>query len=63
MDTSGAGPVHRHDLAAVPARPGVHDVGPVEGVVILQRISMFFVLEIGTRSVHLLGATTNPNCQ
>jgi Transposase IS66 family len=26
-DTSGAGPGHRHDLAAVPARPGVDDVG------------------------------------
>ena len=26
-DTSGAGPVHRHDLAAVPALPGVDDGG------------------------------------
>jgi hypothetical protein len=27
MDTSGTGPGHRHDLAAVPAHPGVDDVG------------------------------------
>jgi hypothetical protein len=26
-DTSGTGPGHRHDLAAVPAHPGVDDVG------------------------------------
>jgi putative transposase len=27
VDTSGTGPGHRHDLAAVPAHPGVDDVG------------------------------------
>jgi putative transposase len=27
VDTSGTGPGHRHDLAAVPAYPGVDDVG------------------------------------
>jgi putative transposase len=29
--------------------------------VTLQRISVFFVLEVATRSVHLLGMTTNPD--
>jgi putative transposase len=29
--------------------------------VTLQRISVFFVLEVGNRSVHLLGMTTNPD--
>jgi transposase InsO family protein len=29
--------------------------------VTLQRISVFFVLEVASRSVHLLGATTNPD--
>jgi putative transposase len=27
----------------------------------LQRISVFFVLEVGNRSVHLLGMITNPD--
>jgi len=35
----------------------------VDCAVTLQRISVFFCLEIGTRSVHLLGATTNPDCR
>ena len=39
------------------------DFFPVDCAVTLQRISVFFVLEIGTRSVHLLGATTNPDCR
>ena len=31
------------------------------GAVTLQRIYVLFVLEVGSRSVHLLGATTNPD--
>ena len=33
----------------------------VDCAVTLQRIYVFFVLEVGTRFVHLLGATTNPD--
>jgi putative transposase len=33
----------------------------VDCAVTLQRIYVFFVLEVGNRSVHLLGATTNPD--
>jgi putative transposase len=33
----------------------------VDCAVTLQRIYVFFVLEVGSRSVHLLGATTNPD--
>lgn len=33
----------------------------VDGVVTLRGIYVFFVLEVGDRSVHLLGATTNPD--
>jgi putative transposase len=36
------------------------DFFPVGCAVTLKRISVFFVLEVGTRSVHLLGTTTNP---
>jgi hypothetical protein len=33
----------------------------IDCAVTLQRIYVFFVLEVGNRSVHLLGTTTNPN--
>lgn len=33
----------------------------VDCAVTLQRIYVFFVLEVGSRSVHMLGATTNPD--
>jgi hypothetical protein len=33
----------------------------VDCAVTLKRIYVFFVLEVGNRSVHLLGTTTNPN--
>jgi putative transposase len=36
------------------------DFFPVDCAVTLKRISVFFVLEVGNRSVHLLGTTTNP---
>jgi putative transposase len=39
------------------------DFFPVDCAVTLQRISVLFVLEVGSRSVHLLGATTNPDGQ
>jgi hypothetical protein len=65
MDTFGAGPVHRHDLAAVPAREAstmlACDFFPVDYAVTLQRVSVLFVLEVNSRSVHLLGATSNPD--
>ena len=37
------------------------DFFPVNCAVTLQRIYVLFVLEVGSRSVHLLGATTNPD--
>jgi putative transposase len=36
------------------------DFFPVDCAVTLQRISVFFVLEVASRSVHLLGATPDP---
>jgi hypothetical protein len=38
-------------------------VREVDCAVTLQRIYVLFVLEVGSRSVHLLGATTNPDGQ
>jgi putative transposase len=62
---SGAGPGHRHDLAAVPAHSGVDHAGvrllPCGLRSHAQRIYVFFVLEMPSRSVHLLGTTTNPD--
>ncbi len=37
------------------------DFFPVDCAVTLTRISVFFVLEVPSRSVHLLGTTTNPD--
>jgi hypothetical protein len=37
------------------------DLFHVDCAVMLQRIYVFFVLEVGDRSVHLLGATTHPD--
>ncbi len=37
------------------------DFFPVDCAVTLQRIHVFFMLEVGTRAVHLLGMTTNPD--
>jgi putative transposase len=36
------------------------DFFPVDCAVTLKRISVFFVLEVGNRAVHLLGTTTHP---
>ncbi|HEY2765048.1 MAG TPA: hypothetical protein VGJ13_13730 [Pseudonocardiaceae bacterium] len=60
-DTTVAGPGHRHDLATVPAHRGLDhaacDFFHVDCAVTLQRIYVFFILEVGHRSVHLLGTT------
>jgi hypothetical protein len=49
-DTSRTGPRDRHDLAAVPAPPAstllASDFFHVDCAVALQRISVFFVLEV-----------------
>jgi hypothetical protein len=37
------------------------DFFPVDCAVTLQRVYVFFVLEVASRSVHVLGATTNPD--
>jgi hypothetical protein len=62
---SGTGPGHRRDLAAVPVHSGVDhaacDFFHVDCAVTLQRIYVFFVLEVPSRSVYLLGTTTNPD--
>jgi hypothetical protein len=39
------------------------DFFPVDCAVTLQRLYVFFVLEVSSRFVHLLGATTNPDGQ
>jgi putative transposase len=37
------------------------DFFPVDCAVTLKRVYVLFVLEVASRSVHLLGATTNPD--
>jgi hypothetical protein len=37
------------------------DFFPVDCAVTLKRLYVLFVLEVGNRSVQLLGATTNPD--
>jgi len=64
-DTSGADQGHRHDLAAVLRTQAstmlACDFFHVDCAVTLKRIYVFFVLDVGNRSVHLLGTTTNPD--
>jgi putative transposase len=46
--------------AQLAPRPTAH-LTPVDCAVTLQRIYVLFVLEVASRSVHLLGTATNPD--
>jgi len=63
-DTIGAGPVHRHDWAAVPARSGVDHAGVRFFLRTARRRSSESCLSCRRSpagSVRLLGTTTNPD--
>jgi hypothetical protein len=61
----GAQAPHRRDVAAVPARPGDDDARRrllhADCALTLQRLYCFFVMEAGSRYVHMLEVTTNPD--
>ena len=63
MRTSSAGPARRHDLAAVLRTQAstmlACDFFHVDCLLTLKRIYVFFVLEVGSRYVHILGMITD----
>jgi hypothetical protein len=62
-DTTGADPSWRQFLRTQASTMLACDFFHVDCAVTLKRISVLFVLEVGNRAVHLLGATPNPDGQ